>query len=135
MISLKKDNKGKIEVYSASMNDIMFFLMLFFLIMSTLLNPSAIKVNLPNAKNSTKTQQSEIQLTVTTDHKYYIDNRQVLYSQIESILKEKNIQKPNSVVMLRFDSTLSVQRLVGIMSIGNKIHSKMILVTSSGNSR
>lgn len=109
--------------------------MLFFLIMSTLLNPSAIKVNLPNSKNSTKTQQSEIQLTATTDHKYYIDNRQVLYSQIESILKEKTIQKPNSVVMLRFDSTLSVQRLVGIMSIGNKIHSKMILVTSSGGGR
>ncbi|HMU70646.1 MAG TPA: biopolymer transporter ExbD, partial [Chitinophagales bacterium] len=65
-MKIGRRRKTEAEVFSASMNDIMFFLMLFFLIISTLANPNVIKVMLPNAENvETTYNKQEVSLTVT----------------------------------------------------------------------
>src|SRR5512141_780545 len=76
------------EVYTASLNDIMFFLLLFFLIVSTMVNPSVIKLLLPKASNSEQTvSKQNINLSVTKDLKYYLNDEEVPFDRLELKLK------------------------------------------------
>ncbi len=124
------------EVYTASLNDIMFFLLLFFLIISTMVTPAAIRVLLPNAATSEKVvTKKNINLIVTRDLRYYINDKEVTKDQIEAALSttlenEKNAN-PNVEmnVLLQADKSLSLQDVVDIIDIGNKLKVKMVLFT------
>jgi len=130
MINLQKKKDFTAEVFTSSMNDIMFFLMLFFLIISTLLNPSMIKVALPNAKSSQSIQKKEINLTMTKERIYWVNNTQVSFEALEGQLKKELIHQPDAFIMLRFDNTLPIQDLVSVLSLGNSLRAKMIIATS-----
>jgi biopolymer transport protein ExbD len=129
MIELRKKKDYTAEVFTSSMNDIMFFLMLFFIIISTLLNPSMIRVSLPSSRSSQTIQRKEINLTMTKEKIYYVDNTQVPFESLESQLKKELTKYPDAFIMLRFDNTLPIQDLVNVLSIGNKLSSKMIIAT------
>ena len=104
--------------------------MLFFIITSTLLNPSMIKVSLPNSQNSQSIQKKEINLTVTKERIYFVNNTSVPLEALETQLKKELTPYPDAVIMLRFDNTLSVQDLVNVLSIGNSLNVKMVLATA-----
>ncbi len=128
-MNLQSKNKPHAEVFTAALNDIMFFLMLFFIIISTLLNPNVVKLNLPSAKNSQSIQKKEILLSVNKDLQYFINNKQVQFQQIESVLASEVAKDKEAFVVVRCDNTLSVQELVNLLEIGNKLNLKMILAT------
>jgi biopolymer transport protein ExbD len=130
MIDLRKKKDLTAEVFTASLNDIMFFLMLFFILISTLLNPSMIKVSLPSSRSSQTIQKKEINLTMTLDKTYFVNNTQVQYDQLEAELKKELSRSPEAFVMLRFDASLPIQDLVNVLSIGNRLNSKMIIATA-----
>jgi biopolymer transport protein ExbD len=130
MIDLRKKKDFTAEVFTSSMNDIMFFLMLFFIITSTLLNPSMIKVSLPSSKSSQTLQKKEINLTMTKEKTYFVNNTQVSFDALEAELKKEITRSPEAFVMLRFDSSLPIQDLVNVLSIGNRLNSKMIIATA-----
>jgi biopolymer transport protein ExbD len=132
-MKLRKKNKISIEVATSSMNDIMFFLMLFFLIMSTLLNPNVIKLSLPSSKHPSELRQKEVSLSITKEKNYFINNRQIQYDQIETELVQELKGVENATVILRFDNSLTVQDLVSVLEIGNKLKIKMILATKASN--
>jgi biopolymer transport protein ExbD len=130
MIELRKKKDYTAEVFTSSMNDIMFFLMLFFIIISTLLNPSMIKVSLPNSQNSQSIQKKEINLTMTKEKIYFVNNTQVPFDALETQLKKELNRYPDAFIMLRFDNTLPIQDLVNVLSLGNKLNGKMIIATA-----
>jgi biopolymer transport protein ExbD len=130
MIELRKKKDYTAEVFTSSMNDIMFFLMLFFIIISTLLNPSMIKVSLPNSQNSQSIQKKEINLTMTKEKVYFVNNTQVPFNALETQLKKELNRYPDAFIMLRFDNTLPIQDLVNVLSLGNKLNAKMIIATA-----
>ena len=130
MIELRKKKDFTAEVFTSSMNDIMFFLMLFFIIISTLLNPSMIKVSLPNSRSSQSIQKKEINLTMTKEKIYFVNNTQVPFTALEMQLKKELSHNPDAFIMLRFDNTLPIQDLVDILSLGNRLNSKMIIATA-----
>jgi len=130
MISLRKKKDFTAEVFTSSMNDIMFFLMLFFIIISTLLNPSMIRVALPSSKSSQTIQKKEINLTMTKEKNYYVNNTQVPFDALEAELKKELARSPEAFIMLRFDNTLPIQDLVNVLSVGNRLNSKMIIATA-----
>jgi biopolymer transport protein ExbD len=130
MIELRKKKDFTAEVFTSSMNDIMFFLMLFFIIISTLLNPSMIKVSLPNSRYSQSIQKKEINLTVTKEKNYFVNNTQVTIDALETQLKIELKLNPDAFIMLRFDRELPIQDLVDVLTIGNKLNSKMIIATA-----
>jgi len=129
-MNLRNKNTNKAEVFTSAMNDIMFFLMLFFIIVSTLLNPNVVKLNLPNAKNSQAIHKKEIQLSVNKDLQYFVNNNQVPFEKLEPVLRAETAKDQESIVVVRCDSTLSVQKLVNVLEIGTKLNVKMILATS-----
>ena len=130
MIDLRKKKDLTAEVFTSSMNDIMFFLMLFFIITSTLLNPSMIKVSLPNSKSSQTLQKKEINLTMTKEKLYFVNNTQVSFDALEAQLKSEMTHSPDAFIMLRFDNSLPIQDLVNVLSLGNRLNSKMIIATA-----
>ncbi len=121
------------EVYTASLNDIMFFLLLFFLIISTLVTPAAIKVALPNAQNSTEVvTKKSIQLAFTADHRYFLDDREILFEEIEPALRTIVAEKAENEevnVLLQADKSLNLQDVVSVIDIGNTVKVKMVLFT------
>ncbi len=124
------------EVYTASLNDIMFFLLLFFLIISTMVTPAAIRVLLPNAATSEQVvTKKNINLIITHDLRYYINDRELAKDQIESVLaatlenEKTNNPGVEMNVLLQADRSLSLQDVVDIIDIGNKLHVKMVLFT------
>ncbi|MCX6226701.1 MAG: biopolymer transporter ExbD [Bacteroidia bacterium] len=133
MINLHKDTDQTAEVFTSSLNDIMFFLMLFFIIVSTLLNPSMIKVSLPNSQNSQSIHQKEINLTITRDLKYFVNNTEVPFNALESQLRKELQLNPNAFIILRMDNVLTIQKLVDVLSIGNKLNTKMTIATAKSN--
>jgi len=130
MIELRKKKDFTAEVFTSSMNDIMFFLMLFFIIISTLLNPSMIRVSLPSSRSSQTIQKKEINLTMTKEKIYFVNNTRVPYEALETQLKQELAHSPDAFIMLRFDNTLPIQDLVNVLSLGNKLNSKMIIATA-----
>src|SRR5450759_4271439 len=98
MIDLSKKKDFTAEVFTSSMNDIMFFLMLFFIIISTLLNPSMIKVSLPNSRSSQTIQKKEINLTMTKEKIYFVNNTQVPFDGLESQLQKELARSPEAFI-------------------------------------
>ncbi|GAB6008199.1 biopolymer transporter ExbD [Bacteroidia bacterium] len=124
------------EVYTASLNDIMFFLLLFFLIISTMVTPAAIRVLLPNAATSEQVvTKKNINLIITRDLRYYVNDREVQKDEVEPVLanvladeKKKN-ENVEVNVLLQADKSLTLQDVVDMIDIGNKLHVKMVLFT------
>lgn len=121
------------EVYTASLNDIMFFLLLFFLIISTMVTPAAIRVLLPRSTTSENVvTKKNINLSITSDLEYFIDERQVSFEEIEPMLASIIADRPQDEevnVLLQADRTLNLQDVVNVIDIGNKLRVKMVLFT------
>jgi len=132
-MNLRRKKKITAEVATASMNDIMFFLMLFFLIMSTLLNPNVIKLTLPSSKHNQELRQKEVSISVTKDLQYFVNNTPVKFDMLEPLLSSELTKSKDLTVILRCDSGLSIQDLVNVLEIGNKLKVKMVLATKAPN--
>ena len=129
-MNIKRKRHFKAEVSTSSLNDIMFFLLLFFLIVSSLANPNVIKLLLPNSKSAQNLNKQQISISITKDKKFFIDNRQITFSEIEPLLKSRidSLQEPT--VILRLESSLTVQDLVDVLEIGNRLQVKMLMATN-----
>ncbi len=134
-MNFRSGRKQEFEVFSNSFSDIMFFLMLFFLIVSTMITPGAIKLALPQADKSPSMdkQTEKMAISITKDLKYYINDRQVQYAQIESELQKAKRANAEAVAIVRCDNTIAVQSMVDVLQLGNKTGVKMVLATSKKN--
>ncbi len=132
-MKIERRKERTAEVYTSSLNDIMFFLLLFFLIISTLATPATIQVLLPKSKTSSDVVvKKQINLTITAEHKYYIEKKEITFEEIESQLStlvSKKTSKEEVIVLLHADKSLNLQDAVNVIDIGNKLKVKMILFT------
>ena len=119
------------EVSTDSLNDIMFFLLLFFLILSTMVSPNAIKVNLASSKpkNDITKNNKPVHLAVTKDRKYFVDNHEVSLNDMEAIIADKIKGMAEPTLVMHLDKDLSIQDEVDILQICDRLKCKPILAT------
>ena len=129
-MSIKRKRRFHAEVATSSLSDIMFFLLLFFLIISTLANPNVIKMTLPKAKSNEKTNKQLISLSVTEDKQFYIDKQPVAFEELETTLMNKIGADKSQTVVVRIPFNLQVQDLVDVLQIGVKNNLKFVIATS-----
>ena len=129
-MSIKRKRRFHAEVATSSLSDIMFFLLLFFLIISTLANPNVIKMTLPKAQANEKTNKQFISLSVTEDKKFYIDKEPVTFEALESTLMSKMNRTKDQTVVVRIPFNLQVQDLVDVLQIGVRNNLKFVIATS-----
>ena len=127
---IRRNKRFKPEVSTSSLNDIMFFLLLFFLIVSTLANPNVIKLLLPASNAAQNINKQQITISVTENKEYFIDQTKVSLRDIESILKAKIAGVDEPTVVLRFAYSLSVQDLVDVLEVGTRLKVQMVLATT-----
>lgn len=128
-MNLRRRHKIAPEVSTASMNDIMFFLMLFFLIASSVVNPNVIKLLLPKASSGQSVSKKTISVSITKELQYYVEKQLVPTSQIEQVLNEYLQKTEELTVILYVDKTVAIQDIVDVMDISNRLKVKLVLAT------
>ncbi|EKT3957815.1 biopolymer transporter ExbD [Flavobacterium psychrophilum] len=131
MPQIKRNKRFHAEIATSSLSDIMFFLLLFFLIISTLANPNVIKMTLPKSKNNEKTNKQHITLSVTEDKKFYLDKQEVPFDNLETTLLSKLGATKDQAVIVRIPYNMQVQDLVDVLQIGVKNNLKFVIATSA----
>ena len=121
------------EVDTGPLNDILFILLMFFLMISTLANPNVIKMSVPRAKSDTKTKQSVV-VSVGKDRSMYVGSNKVEVDSLESALRKYIIEgdsiKP--AVVINADSSANWGEVVKVMKVARKLGATTS-ATVSGN--
>ena len=128
-MKLRKRLEFKPEVATGSLNDIMFFLLLFFLLVATFANPNVIKLLLPKSASNQTLDKKQITLSITKEKNYFIDKEQIPLNKLEGSLKAIKLKINDVTIVLRIDNSLTVQDLIDVLAIGNKLQIKMIMAT------
>ena len=111
------------------MNDIMFFLLLFFLIASAITNPNVIKLLLPKSSSGQSVSKKTISVTISQDLVYTVNNKPVKIEDMQqTLLGYKNLAAELTIV-LSVDRTVAIQNVVEIMDIAQKMNIKLVLAT------
>ncbi len=95
-MNIRKRNKTHGEIHAGTLNDLLFILLFFFLIVSTLANPNVVKVNNPKGTKDTKAKQN-IVISINKEQKIFLGQRAIDISQVDSLLKEE-ISKTHSTI-------------------------------------
>lgn len=130
-MKIQRRNRHSTELNTSSLIDIMFFLMLFFLITSTLVSPNVMKLLLPKADNGKAMSKQNITVSVSSDLLYYVDNKPVSFDALEPTILQAIAGKPDPTIILKVDKTLQIQNLVDLLNIGNRNKIKMVLATEN----
>lgn len=110
----------------ASMTDIVFLLLIFFMIASTLVTTNAIDIILPKASGKTENKKS-IAVSIKKDLTYYIDQRRVGESILENELITALSDQEKPTIVLRAEKSVPVENVVKVMDIANRNKFKVIL--------
>jgi biopolymer transport protein ExbD len=132
-MKIKRRHKEGAEVSTESLNDIMFFLLLFFLIISTLANPSVLKLTLPSSKPGVQMQKQQITIEVDSNHQYVINKTVIPFTDLENAIRIEMSKVTEPTVVLKFDNSLTIQDLADVMQIGYGLGVKMVLATKPPN--
>src|SRR6185312_2500217 len=127
-MNLRKRQRGvSAEVHTSAMNDIMFFLLLFFLIASTITNPNVIKLMLPKSASGKSISKKTINVTITKDFVYYVDKKQVTVGDLPNDLSAYKNQATELTIVLNVEKTVAIQDVVQVMDIAQKLNIKLVL--------
>ena len=125
-------NKVTPEFNMSSMTDIVFLLLIFFMLASTLVTTNAIDILLPKASGKTENKQS-IAVSITKDLNYYIDQKLVGQSVLETELVSLLSQQDQPTIVLRAEKSVPVENVVKVMDIANRNKFKVILAVKPNN--
>ena len=129
-MNLRKRKRGaSAEVHTSAMNDIMFFLLLFFLIASTVTNPNVIKLMLPKSSTGQSVSKKTITVSVTKDLRYYVDKKEIPVTALQPTLAAYKPLATELTIVLYVDQTVAIQDVVQVMDIAQKLNIKLVLAT------
>ena len=133
---IRSQNKIKIEANSSSMSDLVFLLLIFFMITSTLISPNAVKLLLPESSSKTMAKQN-VTVYIDDAYNFYVGETAVTADGLEPMIAQGiEAGVTDACVVLRADKTVPVQYVVSVIDAVNNINSaqgtkhKVILATS-----
>jgi biopolymer transport protein ExbD len=132
-MALKRRTRVNPDYNMVSMTDIIFLLLIFFLISSTIVVPNAIKVSLPQSQRQTAAKPQS-RVTIDKELNYYVafgndKEKRVSYEEIETFLKERYTSEPEMFVALYADETIPYGEVVKVLNIATQNKYKMVLAT------
>jgi biopolymer transport protein ExbD len=128
-MGLRSRNKVSANFNMSSMTDIVFLLLIFFMLTSTLVSPNALKLLLPSSKAKTLEKQT-ISISITKNIDFYINESKVTAASIEQELKLliKNEKEP--AIILHSDKSVAIEHVVKVMDIAYRNKYKIVLATT-----
>lgn len=128
-MNLRGRNKVDPSFSMSSMTDIVFLLLVFFLLTSPAITPDALDLILPKAKGKT-TNQHNLSVSITKDLDYYIDKERVGENAVENHIKNRMQGSENPTIILRAEEGVPIERAVKIMDIANRNRYKIVLAVN-----
>jgi biopolymer transport protein ExbD len=133
-MAIKRRSRISTEFSSSTMSDLVFLLLIFFMITSTLVSPNALKLMLPQSNNQTQAKPVTT-ISITEDLRYYINNdgklQQVQFNEIEPFLQRTIPADDETYISLHADKTVPIEEVVKIMNIARNNKYKLVLATSA----
>ena len=128
-MTISTKNKVSVNFSSAGMSDIVFLLLLFFMLTSTLVQPTAIKLLLPKGTTQTSARPMTT-VSITRDLQYFIEDQPIQLENLESALQARVGSNPEIYISLHSDRSVPVEYVVNVMNIAAKNQYKLILATT-----
>ena len=128
-MSLRSKNKVSANFSMSSMTDIVFLLLIFFMLTSTLVSPNALKLLLPNSKARTLEKQT-ISVSITPEIEYFIEDQKFPFEQLENQLKQRLANESEPAIVLHADKTVDIEFAVKVMDIAYRNKYKVVLATN-----
>jgi biopolymer transport protein ExbD len=128
-MNIRRRLKAHTEIHTGPLNDILFILLLFFLIAATLANPNLVRVNNPRGGKDTKAKQ-HIVVSINKDHQFFVGTSAVETSQLDTVLKQqielqrKGVDTPSVVV--NADTAAYYGEVFRIMTIAKRNNAKVV---------
>lgn len=129
-MAIRSSNKRSLEFNASSMSDLVFLLLIFFMITSTLISPNALKLLLPQSSNQVSAR-AITSISITRDLQFYIETRHVRFEDIEPMLVEKLVNEQDPTVSLHVDKSVPMEEVVRVMNIAKNNKWKLILATTA----
>lgn len=129
-MNLRSSLRSEAHVESGPLNDILFILVMFFLIVATLANPNVIKVMLPKAQSNTKAKQTVV-VSITKDNQFYVGTTLVSLDQLKTALTPKIAEDPEgATIVVNADKSVAIEYLVDVMQVAHELGAKVVLATA-----
>jgi biopolymer transport protein ExbD len=128
-MAISNRNKISVNFSSVGMTDVVFNLLIFFMLTSTLVHPTALKLLLPkgSAQTSAKPQTT---VSITADQRYYVEQQPVTLAELEAVLKAKLGNNPEIYIALHADKTVPFESVVQVLNIAQANNYKLIIATT-----
>lgn len=134
-MAIKTRNKIGVSFNSSSMSDLVFLLLIFFMLTSTLVTPNAIKLMLPSSSSKTMAKQT-VTVYINDLYQYYVEETPVPDDELGNAINTKIAGQTDATIVLRSDKSVPVQYVVNVIDAVNDINNatqqnhKVILATS-----
>ncbi|MDP2236365.1 MAG: biopolymer transporter ExbD [Bacteroidales bacterium] len=123
-MAIQTRNKRSVTFSMASMSDIVFLLLIFFMLTSTLVAPNAIKLLLPSSNSKTMAKQT-VTVYINDNYDYFIGEEPVNESDLSTLLQSQLSGDDEGTVVLRSDKSVPVQYVVNVIDALNEVNNKM----------
>jgi len=130
-MNLRRRLKAHQELHAGALNDILFILLFFFLIVSTLANPNVIKLSQPKAKSDTKAKQTVI-VNIKPTGEYIINGKQVKVEEMKAFI-QPYIAKDSSqaTIAINADKTVPLETVVAVMRVARDLGARSTLLVDT----
>lgn len=127
-MNIRRKLKSHAEVHTGPLNDILFILLMFFLIAATLANPNVIKLSTPKAKGDTKTKQNVV-VNIDTKDQYIINGKVIPLAELRATLQPMIMKdSANATIAINADKTVPVDEVVAVMRIARDLGARTVLM-------
>jgi len=123
-MSLKSRHNVDPAFSMSSMTDIIFLLLIFFMLTSSFITPSGLPVNLPSSK-STNIVMQKVSVTITKEMLYFVNDKRVAVSDLETAIKRELRNADEGVVVLHIDKSVPTEHLVRVAGIASSLKAKV----------
>ena len=127
-MNLRGKNKVSANFNMSSMTDIVFLLLIFFMLTSTLVSPNALKLLLPNSSSKTLEKQT-VSVSINPNIEYFIGEEKVAIENLENYLNELLSKELEPAIILHADKTVDIEYVVKVMDIAYRNQYKIVLAT------
>ena len=127
-MNIRRKLKSHAEVHTGPLNDILFILLMFFLIAATLANPNVIKLSTPKAKGDTKTKQNVV-VNIDTKDQYIVNGKVIPLNELRAALQPMIMKdSANATIAINADKTVPVDDVVAVMRIARELGARTVLM-------
>ena len=127
-MKFRRKHSEQSEVFTDSLNDILFILLMFFLIVATLANPNVIKLSQPKSQGDTKAKQNVV-VSIDANKQFYVGTTAVAFDSLKALLQPIILKEKTAIptIVINADKTVEIDAVVRVMKVAKELGARTVL--------